>query len=46
MIHKLEESFEVLKEGARSVVIVGRLGDGDLRRAVLEPGSVGTALVG
>jgi len=46
MIPKLEESFEVLKEGARSVVIVGRLGDGDLRRAVLEPGSVGTVLVG
>jgi acetylglutamate kinase len=46
MIPKLEESFEVLKEGARSVVIVGRLGDGDLRRAVLEPGSVGTVLAG
>ena len=44
MIPKLEESFEVLKEGARSVVVVGRLGAGDLRRAVLEPGSVGTVL--
>jgi acetylglutamate kinase len=45
MIPKLEESFEVLKDGARSVVIVGRLAEGDLRRAVLEPGSVGTVLV-
>jgi len=45
MIPKLEESFEVLQDGARSVVIVGRLGPGDLRRAVEEPGSVGTVLV-
>jgi hypothetical protein len=27
------------------VVIVGRLGEGDLRRAVEEPGSAGTVLV-
>jgi acetylglutamate kinase len=45
MIPKVEESFDVLKGGARSVVIVGKLGDGDLVRAVLEPGSVGTVLV-
>ncbi|HVP69471.1 MAG TPA: acetylglutamate kinase [Anaeromyxobacteraceae bacterium] len=45
MIPKLEESFAVLSEGARSVVIVGRLAAGDLTRAVLEPGSVGTVLV-
>jgi acetylglutamate kinase len=45
MIPKLEESFRVLAGGARSVVIVGKLGPGDLRRAVLEPGSVGTVLV-
>ena len=45
MIPKLEESFAVLAGGARSVVIVGKLGAGDLRRAVLEPGSVGTVLV-
>jgi acetylglutamate kinase len=45
MIPKLEESFEVLAGGARSVVIVGKLGPGDLRRAVLDPGSVGTVLV-
>jgi acetylglutamate kinase len=44
MIPKLEESFAVLEGGARSVVIVGRLAPGDLRRAVLEPGSVGTVL--
>jgi len=45
MIPKLEESFEVMKGGAKSVVIVGKLGEGDLVRAVLEPGSVGTVLV-
>ena len=46
MIPKLEESFAVLAGGARSVVIVGKLAPGDLLRAVLEPGSVGTVLVG
>ena len=45
MIPKLEESFAVLAAGAGSVVIVGRLAPGDLRRAVLDPGSVGTVLV-
>ena len=45
MIPKLEESFEVLRGGARSVVIVGRLADGDLLRAVTEPGAAGTVLV-
>jgi acetylglutamate kinase len=45
MIPKLQESFDVLKGGARSVVIIGRLAPGDLRRAVLEPGSAGTVLV-
>ncbi len=44
MIPKLEESFEVLAAGARSVVIVGKLGEGDLVKAVLEPGSAGTVL--
>jgi acetylglutamate kinase len=44
MIPKLEESFAVLAGGARSVVIVGKLGPGELERAVLEPGSVGTVL--
>jgi acetylglutamate kinase len=45
MIPKLEESFEILRGGARSVVIIGQLAPGDLRRAVLEPGSAGTVLV-
>jgi acetylglutamate kinase len=45
MIPKLEESFAVLASGARSVVIVGKLAQGDLLHAVLEPGSAGTVLV-
>ncbi len=45
MIPKLEESFDVLQGGAKSVVIVGKLGEGDLVRAVLDPGSAGTVLV-
>ena len=45
MIPKLEESFGVVAQGVRSVVIVGKLGPGDLARAVLDPGSAGTALV-
>lgn len=44
MIPKLEESFEVLRGGARSVVILGKLSPGDLVAAVLEPGSAGTVL--
>ncbi len=45
MIPKLEESFDVLKAGARSVVIIGKLAPGDLARAVLTPGAAGTVLV-
>ncbi len=45
MIPKLEESFASLEEGVRAVHIVGRLAEGDLARAVREPGSVGTVLV-
>jgi acetylglutamate kinase len=45
MIPKLEESFAAIAEGVRSVHIVGKLGPGDLARAVNEPGSVGTVLV-
>jgi acetylglutamate kinase len=45
MIPKLEESFAVLAGGARSVVVVGKLAAGELERAVLEPGSVGTVLL-
>src|SRR5512138_4013123 len=44
MIPKLEESFDVLSGGARSVVIIGKLAEGDLVRAVLQPGSAGTVL--
>lgn len=45
MIPKLEESFEAIAQGVRAVHVVGRLGAGDLERAVLAPGSVGTVLV-
>jgi acetylglutamate kinase len=45
MIPKLEESFAAIAEGVRAVHIVGRLGAGDLARAVNDPGSVGTVLV-
>lgn len=45
MIPKLEESFASIEAGVRAVHIVGKLGPGDLRRAVEEPGSVGTVLV-
>jgi acetylglutamate kinase len=41
MIPKVEESFAALAAGARAIVIT----DGDVRRAVNEPGSVGTVLV-
>ena len=44
MIPKLEESFEILEGGAKSIVIIGKLGPGDLLRAVTEPGSAGTVL--
>ncbi len=45
MIPKLEESFAAIASGVRSVLIVGRLGPGELARAIREPGSVGTVLV-
>jgi len=45
MIPKLEESFAAIASGVRSVLLVGKLGRGDLSRAVREPGSVGTTLV-
>jgi len=45
MIPKLEESFVALGEGVEAVHIVGRLREGELARAVNEPGSVGTMLV-
>lgn len=45
MIPKLEESFTAISEGVRAVHVVGRLERGDLARAVIDPGSVGTVLV-
>ncbi len=45
MIPKLEESFAAIEAGVHAVHIVGRIGRGDLARAVAEPGSVGTVLV-
>lgn len=45
MIPKLQESFDVLKGGAKSVVIVGKPQPGELVQAIREPGSVGTVLV-
>jgi acetylglutamate kinase len=44
MIPKVEESFKAMDDGVMQVVIVGQLSPGDLTRAVLEPGSVGTTL--
>lgn len=45
MIPKLEESFAAIATGVNAVHIVGRLAEGQLARAVNEPGSVGTVLV-
>lgn len=45
MIPKLEESFAAIAEGVRAVYVVGRLGRGELARAIELPGSVGTVLV-
>jgi acetylglutamate kinase len=44
MIPKLTEGFAALDQGVRSVLVVGKLGAGDLVRAVTSPGSVGTLL--
>ncbi len=46
MIPKLEESFQAISGGVRAVYVLGRLQPGELERAVREPGSVGTMLVG
>ncbi|ACY17424.1 acetylglutamate kinase [Haliangium ochraceum] len=46
MVPKLEESMELLESGQVGAVhIVGRIARGDLRRAIEEPGAVGTVLV-
>lgn len=44
MIPKLTEGFAALDQGVRSVLVVGKLGPGDLAHAVTAPGSVGTVL--
>lgn len=45
MIPKLEEAMAVVDQGVGAIHILGKLGAGDLVRAVREPGSVGTTLV-
>jgi acetylglutamate kinase len=44
MVPKLEEAFAVVAQGVGAIHILGKLGKGDLVRAVREPGSVGTTL--
>ncbi len=46
MIPKLEEAMAVVDQGVGAIHILGKLAAGDLVRAVREPGSVGTTLVG
>jgi acetylglutamate kinase len=45
MIAKLDEAMAVVDQGVGAIHILGKLGAGDLLRAVREPGSVGTTLV-
>jgi acetylglutamate kinase len=44
MIPKLEEAFGALARGVGQVHVLGRLGPGDLVRAVDAPGTIGTVL--
>jgi acetylglutamate kinase len=46
MIPKLEEAMAVVDQGVGAIHILGKLAAGDLVRAVREPGSVGTTLIG
>jgi acetylglutamate kinase len=46
MVPKLEEAMAVIDQGVGAIHILGKLAAGDLVRAVREPGSVGTTLVG
>jgi len=46
MIAKLEEAMAVVDQGVGAIHILGKLAAGDLVRAVREPGSVGTTLIG
>ena len=45
MIPKLEESFLAIERGVGRIHVVGALGDGDLVRALNEPGAIGTTLL-
>jgi acetylglutamate kinase len=45
MIAKLEEAMAVIDQGVGAIHILGKLGPGDLVRAVREPGAVGTTLI-
>jgi acetylglutamate kinase len=45
MIAKLEEAMSVVDQGVGAIHILGKLGAGDLVRAVREPGSVGTTIL-
>jgi acetylglutamate kinase len=44
MIPKLEEALAVVDQGVGAIHILGKLGPGDLVKAVNEPGSVGTTI--
>lgn len=46
MIPKLQEAMAVVDRGVGAIHILGKLGAGDLVRAVREPGSVGTTIEG
>lgn len=45
MVPKLEEAMAVIDQGVGAIHILGKLGPGDLLRAIKEPGTVGTTLV-
>lgn len=45
MIPKLEEAMAVVDQGVGAIHILGKLGAGDLVRAVREPGAVGTTIL-
>jgi acetylglutamate kinase len=44
MIPKLEEALAVVDQGVGAIHILGKLGAGDLVKAVKQPGSVGTTI--
>jgi acetylglutamate kinase len=45
MLVKLDEAIAAIEEGITSVIVVGELSHGDLKRSLLDPGSVGTVIV-